>query len=305
AFKYVKPNGRVLAVGDPYQSIYGFAGADIESYNYIQEKLKAARLPLSGCFRCPENVITLAQKFRSDITAFTKKDGLIHDIKFNEVISMAKPGNLVICRIKAPLQVLMFQMIDQGIAVEVHEDEVKEFINDLKFIFLPDELNDQDVLRKQDDFFDEVMDRNLESINKRSNKLKDKESKEEFIREEGRLLNSKLEFIKKQLILQVGCRNISELLAKIEKLISGGENAVKLSTIHRAKGLENDSVFILDYNKLPFYRDGQKDWELKQERNLKYVALTRTRKNLYLVNSDDVLDVEEDGSLFDEMEDMW
>jgi superfamily I DNA/RNA helicase len=93
------------------------------------------------------------------------------------------------------------------------------------------------------------------------------------------------------------------VISQIEKLITGSKDAVKLSTIHRAKGLENETVFILDYNKLPLKKDDQKDWELTQERNLKYVGLTRTKKNLYLVNA-----IKEEGdtekeSLFDTLGD--
>lgn len=285
ALKYVKAEGRVLAVGDPYQSIYGFTGADIESFARIQDKLKAHSLQLSSCFRCPDAVISMAKTFRSDIVAFHPKEGTVSWIEFDDVIKNVKPGNLIICRRKASLQYLMFLMIEMNIVVEVHEDEIKEFINDLKFLFTPEELKENSPL-KHIAFFDTVSERNVQIIERKAKKISGYEDKEEFIRDENKILDRKLDFIRKQLVKQVSHLTISGLLKRLEELISGGKAAIKLSTIHRAKGLENDCVFILEYDKLPLKWDGQKDWERKQELNLQYVALTRSKCQLYLVRSD-------------------
>jgi superfamily I DNA/RNA helicase len=265
ALKYVKKDGRVLAVGDPHQSIYGFTGADIDSFNRFKVKLNnVVTLTLSKCFRCPTSVVELAQSFRSDISSFEQKEGTIQKIEFNQVIELAKPNNLIISRTKAPLQVLMFKMIEKGIEIEVHEDEVKEFINDLRFLFSQDELNETSVYSNGNDFFEKVKERNVSFVEKKSFRFKDKEEKDEFVQAETKLIEAKIDFIQKQLSIHNETKTINGLLKKIEVLISGGDNAIKLSTIHRAKGLENDSVFILDYDTLPLYRDGQKDWEKVQ-----------------------------------------
>ena len=60
--------------------------------------------------------------------------------------------------------------------------------------------------------------------------------------------------------------------------------AVCLSTVHKAKGLEADNVWIILPDKLPLNRKNQKAWEKEQEFNLKYVAYTRAKKVLNLVN---------------------
>jgi DNA helicase II / ATP-dependent DNA helicase PcrA len=307
ALKYVKKDGRVLAVGDPYQSIYGFTGADIESFNRIKDKLpNIVTLSLSKCFRCPSSIIELAQHFRSDISHFQQKEGTIQKIEFNQVIEFAKPSNLIISRTKAPLQELMFKMLENNITIEVHEDEVKEFINDLRFIFSQDELNETSIYSRGNDFFDKVKERNISFIEKKSFRYKDKDEKEAFINEETKLIEAKVEFIQKQLSIHTNSETINGLLRKIKLLISGGVDAIKFSTIHRAKGLENETVFILDYDTLPLYRDGQKDWEKVQENNLKYVALTRAQKNLFLVSSEPIIEIgEDDISLFDTIDDLW
>ena len=47
--KCIKPGGRFIAVGDPRQAIYGFAGADVESFNILKNLPHTAKLPLSLC----------------------------------------------------------------------------------------------------------------------------------------------------------------------------------------------------------------------------------------------------------------
>ena len=61
-------------------------------------------------------------------------------------------------------------------------------------------------------------------------------------------------------------------------------NAVMLSTAHKSKGLEANRVLILLPNKLPLKWPHQLEWQLRQEMNLKYVALTRAKKELVFVD---------------------
>ena len=92
-------------------------------------------------------------------------------------------------------------------------------------------------------------------------------------------------------IKQIGsrCSSPGELRELLDKLfvdaITG--NAVMLSTVHKAKGLEADNVFIICPELLPMRMDGQLPWDLEQEMNLKYVAITRAKKRLVWVDVDE------------------
>ncbi|MEB0059235.1 UvrD-helicase domain-containing protein [Variovorax sp. LG9.2] len=66
-----------------------------------------------------------------------------------------------------------------------------------------------------------------------------------------------------------------------------GQDAVQLMTVHAAKGLEFDCVFITGMEEGLFpHENSMNDYEsLEEERRLAYVAITRARKRLYLSHS--------------------
>jgi DNA helicase-2/ATP-dependent DNA helicase PcrA len=61
------------------------------------------------------------------------------------------------------------------------------------------------------------------------------------------------------------------------------ENSVILSTMHRAKGLEWDEVYIVDCNEdiVPYYKATEQE-DIEEERRMFYVAVTRARKILHI-----------------------
>ncbi|MDX2241376.1 MAG: UvrD-helicase domain-containing protein [Leptolyngbyaceae cyanobacterium bins.302] len=92
--------GRMLLVGDPLQAIYGFAGADCESFNRIKETLQAQELPLSICYRCPVKVLELAKKLVPQIEgAPDAPDGIVETIKESKLPEVVKEGDLILCRL--------------------------------------------------------------------------------------------------------------------------------------------------------------------------------------------------------------
>ncbi len=66
-----------------------------------------------------------------------------------------------------------------------------------------------------------------------------------------------------------------------------GQDAVQLMTVHAAKGLEFDCVFITGMEEGLFpHENSMSDYEsLEEERRLMYVAITRARKRLYMSHS--------------------
>lgn len=87
--------------------------------------------------------------------------------------------------------------------------------------------------------------------------------------------------------LDESSQSVASLLAKVDLMFSDQSSSSKvcLSTVHKAKGLEFPTVFILDFTLMPS-KYAKLPWQKKQERNLIYVAITRSMHTLHYISSD-------------------
>ena len=67
----------------------------------------------------------------------------------------------------------------------------------------------------------------------------------------------------------------------------GTDDKVTLMTVHSAKGLEYDNIFVvgMDDGIFPSSRSFDSEDDMEEERRLAYVAITRAKKKLYLTNA--------------------
>ncbi len=91
---------------------------------------------------------------------------------------------------------------------------------------------------------------------------------------------------------ETGNVNLSDFLMEVSLVSDAAEysldsDAVTLMTVHSAKGLEFKAVFIigLEENIMPISKALYDDEELEEERRLMYVAITRAKEKLYLLNA--------------------
>ena len=78
---------------------------------------------------------------------------------------------------------------------------------------------------------------------------------------------------------------VSDLESKeelIEKIFTDEVKGIMLSTIHKAKGLENERVFFLCPELIPS-KYATQPWQYEQENHLRYVAITRAKRELIYV----------------------
>ena len=289
--KYVRPGGRVLAVGDPYQSIYGFAGADSESFDRVMKMFNCQRLYLTDCFRCPTKAIEIAKTIREDIKGFKTDPGNVMVLRNYKVLSYLRPGDLVICRTRDPLRALAMKLVNNDIKVHMHPDEVDEFIGDYKAYFRPADLRKKLTEENIESFLTSIEQRNIKRFYAVYYNI-DPAIKAVRIEEATKLLRDSLTFFRNKFI-DWQLNTIDSILVRLKETLQHlGDDAIKISTIHRAKGLENDRVFILEYNKLPMQRN--REWEQEQELNLHYVAVTRPINELFLcIEQDEENEVDE------------
>ena len=91
---------------------------------------------------------------------------------------------------------------------------------------------------------------------------------------------------------ETGNVSLSDFLMEVSLVSDAAEysadaDAVTLMTVHSAKGLEFKVVFIigLEENIMPISKALYDDEELEEERRLMYVAITRAKEKLYLLNA--------------------
>lgn len=85
------------------------------------------------------------------------------------------------------------------------------------------------------------------------------------------------------LVIARNCKTKEDVKLKLAAIFKDG-TGLTLSTIHKAKGLEWTTVFLLDWNLLPSpYAESEATQT--QERNLQYIAVTRAKLNLKFINT--------------------
>ena len=262
-------------------SIFGFAGADNRSYEKIVERTKATELPLSLCYRCPKSHLDLVNRIYPEIPIEATGDaapGILEYIENSDLWNEEHPGrlvvgNMVLSRKTAPLVSLCIRLIGQGIAATVKGRDIgKQIKSELEAIadiigFRYKEFN---IFVEQYKQFKFQTYENLDNAEQLKENLADK-----------------LNALSTIYSSQPNATCIEHLCNYIDDLFSDDESPITLSTCHRAKGLEGDRIFIIKPEDMPMTWEKQLGWQKEQEDNLLYVALTRSKSELYIVGKPD------------------
>ena len=261
-----KLGGRIIAVGDPAQSVYGFRGADVNAIPNLIDALSATQLPLSICYRCPKSHIRLAQRLVPEIEwREDAPEGIIETITEASFLARVQQGDMVICRTNAPLVEPAFELIRRGVkAVIVGRDIGKGLTGLLRKIEKRyNTVALVDTLRALNDYtLREVIKLTAAEKNSQAQSLQDQ--------------------CDTLIALADGCQSIDEIERKVESVFADDVQGIAFSSIHRAKGLEAERVFLLHPELLP-HPMAKRNWERAQERNIQYVAYTRAKAELYFV----------------------
>lgn len=269
--------GRFIAVGDRNQAINGFAGADCASFDKIASLPNTIELPLSVNYRCGTNMVKLAQEIVPQIQAHKGAiDGEIDHVN-KLTTSLFKSNDMVLCRTSAPLVGLCMKLIQNGITAVVKGKDIA-----LSLKMLIDNAN-TDSIENVLAYLENEKQKMLATIKS------DRKCTEAEAKQAQKYLNLEDRCKCIENICLYSIENTRQLKNYIDKLFTDDkiENAVMLSTAHKSKGLEANRVLILLPNKLPLTWRQQQPWQLAQEINLKYVAITRARKELIFVDMEE------------------
>ena len=263
--KCLKPNGRFVAVGDPRQAIYGFAGADVESFNLLKRLENTVKIPLSVCYRCDSSIINLAKEIVPQIEA--RDNAPLGIVDRNSKIEDVKDGDMILCRLSAPLVKLCMSYISSGIKAYVKGRDIG--INLINMIKKTNLNQIEDVKNKLEVELSRIIKKTMTKQN-----CTEVEAMETNIY---KTYEDKLKTIE---ILSEGLITSQEVIDRMNLIFSDNNSGICLSTIHKSKGLENERVFIICEDKLYLKHCMKVPWMAEQERNLVYVAITRAKKFL-------------------------
>lgn len=277
--KCFKMGTRLISVGDSQQMLYSFAGGDPDSFNALKSIPNTICLPLSISYRCAKNIVDFAKKIVPSIEA--NDDGREGEILENVLLEEVKDGDMILCRNNAPLLQVYNSFLKMGRKAYIRG---KDIGNNLKKIVKGTKQKALNVNCKEDGVFVRLYDDLFVLRNKMIENLGIDEAS---VMKSPPILN-KLDIIKALEILSEGINTTDELLEKIESIFSkkNKDEGVALSTIHKAKGLEADNVYIVCKSLMPS-KCATKDWEIKQEYNLMYVAYTRAKNKLGFIDEKD------------------
>jgi DNA helicase-2/ATP-dependent DNA helicase PcrA len=276
---FLKPGtGRLMIVGDDRQAIMGFAGASADALDEWIAQKQAEVLPLTMTWRCPKAVVAEARRIVPDIVA---AEGAIEG---SVTRATALPASLelsdaILCRNTAPLVTTAYSLIRQGVACRVEGREIGNGL--LRIVDRWKQITTVGAfLAKLGDYRDREVQKAM---------AKGKESKVTEINDRCDTLVAICDAVKakkltsldavRKFISDLFCDNVAE--GDPEK---GRLPMLTLATYHRSKGREWPRVMLLEHSKRCPSPWAKQEWELRQESNLAYVAITRAQRELIYVD---------------------
>jgi superfamily I DNA/RNA helicase len=299
--------GRIALVGDPNQAIYGFRGADCQSMDTMAKRLvnfteeeglgrNVVRLPLTMTRRCPKSHVERAKAWvgprLADFEAMPEAPmGEIESKLLPQILEDAIPGQMIISRMNAPLCLVAFKLLKAGVPVKIQGNdfggELIALVNRLAIYGVKKNKRKKGEKLTKEDFKAKRERAKALSLVEFNSILQEyheielakvMKSRNPSMRAE--ILEDKVTCIQ---LLGDGLVTVGNLVDRISDLfkeVGDGDvprEFVLLSSVHRAKGLEADTVVILQPWMMP-HPKARQDWEVEQERCIQVVASTRSKR---------------------------
>ena len=314
----------INVVGDDQQSIYGFRWSDFTNFlNFEKDWPDAKVIKLGENYRSTGNIVSAAASLIENNKLQRKKklwttnesgesitvigaedEDEEADYVVRTIIERGKVESAILYRTNAQSraieQALNFNSIPYDVfgGIRFYErKEVKDIVATLRYAMNPKDEISKDRIQKT--FVKKVREELIENLPRRAKDLSPLEllgyilkTADYFNYLAGQFQNSeeRAENVAELIKFAGAFDSLTELVERISLLQStdrikdSEEPPIKLMTIHLAKGLEFDDVYIIGVSEglLPHQRSLMSEEELEEERRLAYVAMTRARKRLYM-----------------------
>jgi DNA helicase II / ATP-dependent DNA helicase PcrA len=269
AKRMMAPAGRLIAVGDRHQAIYGFTGATADALDQISLEFNCEKLPLTVSYRCSQSVIRHAQKLVPHIDhrpdAPEGSVSVMGASEFRKLIP--SPDSAILCRVTKPLIEMAFDFLRRQIPCHVEGRDIGQSLLSLVWKWKKIKTVGGLAVRLE------------KYVEEESQRLAER-GKEEKI--EGLVDRvESLVVIMSNLSDDDPVEEIEKLIDKIFKDTEGHDlQSITLSTVHKAKGREWPTVYLYGRNKYMPSMYARQLWQIEQENNLIYVAITRAMNDL-------------------------
>ena len=254
---------RLIAVGDPWQSIYGFRGAVFNGMQSLREHFDMVELTLSVSFRCPRAVIRRAHDRVPHMKwADWAAEGEVNALE-KWTAQTIPDGAAIICRNNAPLFKLAFDLIRGSRGIELRGFDIgPSLVKALKKLGPPE-------MTKEEAY--DAIDKWEQEKSRKKNAAATVADRAECLR----------------VFVDMG-GSLKGAISYAEGIFQA-KGPIQLLSGHKSKGLEWDTVFHLDPWRVPspFALEAE---AIEQELNVKYVIETRAKKNLFLINMKGYMD---------------
>lgn len=258
---------RFMGLGDDRQSIYSWRGAFPDALDRIRNGLKAREYKLTVTHRCARLIVEQAQSIVPDIEAAAgAPDGIVRSCAWKDLATSAQPGDFVIGRTNAILVLACLRMLRAGTRARVVGSDLAPTMSAL--VRRLARGTGGDMVRMAEKIAAWI-DREVRTARARQN-----DQAEALAKDKGAVLDAILD----------DCDTIDEMIQRIRDLFDddGTTGHVVCSTVHKAKGLEADRVWMLTTSFTPPRADDSPT-EVIEAANLRYVTMTRARHELIYV----------------------
>lgn len=282
--KCFKMGTRLISIGDRNQCLYSFAGADPESFNKILSIPNTTCLPLSISYRCGRNIVDYAKQIVPSIE-WNEAGGREGKVLYDVPLDMVEDGDMILCRNNAPLIQVYNEFLKIGKKAFIRGKDIGSNLKKLVMSTKQDVIN-------ADCRFDGLFARLYDDLFTTRNNIMVRSGIDAQTALKSPIIENKMDMIKALEILSEGINQTDELIKRIDEIFPKGDKkgtGIALSTIHKAKGLEANNVYIVCPSLMPS-KAAQKDWEIRQEQNLMYVAYTRAKDTLGFIDEKDFQD---------------
>jgi DNA helicase-2/ATP-dependent DNA helicase PcrA len=274
--KCFKRGTRFIAVGDDFQCINAFAGADQDAFIKLQNEPNTIILDLPITYRCPKSIVEFV-KLAVGVDIEANDNAIEGEIRYDVNPYDPKNNDMVLCRNTAHLVKLYMKYNRINKKSYLKGRNIGEQFKTLILQTNKDYLS-KDMM--SDGVFPRLYERLFDAINKEISVTG--MEYEDVVNT--RTIADLIDSIKALEALSDGIVWKDDLIEKINTIFTDdSKDGVCLSTIHKSKGLEADNVYILCPSLMPSKHARQK-WEIIAEDNLMYVAITRAKKTLNYIS---------------------